>query len=225
MKKLSIACGLFIASGSLFAQQYSIKTVAGTGTPGWSGDLGPALSAQFQLPTRVLVDSSGNVYLNDYGNSSIREIYTNGTVNSITGNGSPGFPGDGKSSVGAQLASPHDIALDAAGNLYIADTGNSRIRIVSNGTISTFAGGARTVEGPIWEMAVPRPARSLLRQPVSPWIRAATFTSQTSETRPLEKSLLTAPLLPLPEPDSFRSAGLTAKVAPLPRHSSDSRIL
>ena len=147
MKKSSIACGLLIASGSLFGQQYSIKTIGGIGTPGWSGDLGPALSAQFQLPTRVVVDSSGNVFLTDYGNSSIREIYTNGTVNSVTGNGSPGFSGDGKSPIGAQLSSPHDIALDASGNLYIADTGNSRIRIVSHGTINTFAGGTRGVEG------------------------------------------------------------------------------
>ncbi len=147
MKKLSIACGLLIASGSLFAQQYTISTVAGTGTPGWSGDLGPALSAQFHNPIRVALDSSGNIYITDLGNSSIREVFTNGTVNSVTGNGSPGYSGDGGTAVGAQLASPHDIALDASGNLYIADTGNSRIRIVSHGIIKTFAGSTRGVEG------------------------------------------------------------------------------
>ena len=114
MKKLSIACGLLIASGSLFAQQYSIGTIAGTGTAGWSGDLGPALSAQFDKPIRVALDGAGNIYITDQANSSIREVFTNGTVNSVTGNGSPGLSGDGKSAVGAQLASPNDIALDAS---------------------------------------------------------------------------------------------------------------
>jgi uncharacterized protein (TIGR03437 family) len=147
MKKSSIACGLLIASGSLFAQQYSISTVAGTGTAGWSGDGGPALAAQFNTPTRVILDRSGNLYLTDYGNSSIRVVYANGTVSSITGNGSAGFSGDGGSAIGAQIASPHDIAIDSAGNIYIADTGNARIRIVSNGKINTFAGSTRGIAG------------------------------------------------------------------------------
>jgi uncharacterized protein (TIGR03437 family) len=147
MKKLSIACGLLIASGSLFAQQYSIGTIAGTGTAGWSGDLGPALSAQFDKPIRVALDGAGNIYITDQANSSIREVFTNGTVNSVTGNGSPGLSGDGKSAVGAQLASPNDIALDASNNLYIADTGNARVRKISNGIITTFAGTTRGTEG------------------------------------------------------------------------------
>src|SRR4051812_34657251 len=128
MKTLSIACGLLIASGAMFAQQYGITTIAGKGTVGWSGDLGPALDAQFNNPIRVAVDAQGNVYLTDYGNSSIRKVFTNGTVNSVTGNGSAGFSGDGKSAIGAQLSSPHDLAFDNKGNLYIADTGNARIR-------------------------------------------------------------------------------------------------
>jgi uncharacterized protein (TIGR03437 family) len=149
MKKLSIACGLLIASGSLFAQQYGITTIAGSGTTGWSGDLGPALSAQFSDPIRVAVDAAGNVYLTDYGNSSIRKVFTDGTVNSVTGNGSSGFSGDGGSAVGAQISSPHDIAIDASGNLYIADTGNTRVRrIDASGNISTFAGnGIRGYNG------------------------------------------------------------------------------
>src|SRR4051794_26516839 len=105
MKKFSIACGLLIASGSLFAQQYTISTFAGIGaSPGWSGDSGPALSAQFTTPTRVLPDSSGNVYITDLGNSSIREVFANGTVTSVTGNGSPGLSGDGGGAQGAQIS-------------------------------------------------------------------------------------------------------------------------
>jgi hypothetical protein len=142
MKTSSIVCGLLIASGSLFAQQYSLSTVAGSGQQGWSGDLGPALSAQFYHPIRVALDSKGNIYLNDLGNSSVRVVYTDGTVASITGNGSPGYSGDGSSASGAQLSSPHDIALDSQDNLYIADTGNFRIRRVSGGKIDTFAGSA-----------------------------------------------------------------------------------
>lgn len=147
MKIASIACGLLIASGSLFAQQYKINTLAGTGTAGWSGDLGSALLAQFNQPIRVALDSAGNVYVTDLGNSSIREIFTNGTINSVTGNGSAGFSGDGGTAIGAQLASPHDIAFDSSGNLYVADTGNARIRIISNGRINTFAGSTRGTQG------------------------------------------------------------------------------
>jgi uncharacterized protein (TIGR03437 family) len=149
MKKLSIASGLLIATGSLFAQQYGVTTVAGNGTAGWSGDLGPALNAQLRSPIRVAVDPAGNVYITDYGNSSIRRVYPDGTINSVTGNGFPGFSGDGGSAIGAQLSSPHDIAFDHAGNLYIADTANSRVRIVdTHGNINTFAGtGVRGFSG------------------------------------------------------------------------------
>jgi len=148
MKKLSIVCGLLIASGSLFAQQYTLSTIAGTGTAGYSGDNGNALFAQFSDPIRVALDSAGNIYVTDLGNNSIREISTNGTINTIAGNGSPGYSGDGGSAAGAQLSSPHDIAFDASNNLYIADTANSRIRIVSGGIIKTFAGtGVRGIEG------------------------------------------------------------------------------
>jgi uncharacterized protein (TIGR03437 family) len=147
MKKLSIVCGLLIASGSLFAQQYTLSTIAGTGTAGYSGDLGNALFADFSDPIRVALDSAGNIYVTDLGNNAIREI-SNGTINTVTGTGSPGYSGDGGSAVGAQLSNPHDIALDASNNLYIADTANSRIRIVSGGIIKTFAGtGVRGVEG------------------------------------------------------------------------------
>ena len=156
MTKLSIIGGLLIASGSLLApasllaQQYTINTIGGIeASPGWSGDTGPATFAQLNTPIRVALDSKGNIYINDSINESIRVISpSNGLMNSITGNGSPGYSGDGKGSIGAQLSGAHDIAFDSANNLYIADTANARIRIISNGIINTFAGnGTRGVAG------------------------------------------------------------------------------
>ena len=149
MKIFKIGCGLLVAAGTLFGQHYQISTIGGNGTQGWSGDLGAATSAQFNNPLNVLVDPRGGVYLTDYGNSSIRKIFPDGSVNSITGNGSAGFSGDGGSAIGAQLSSPHEIALDSAGNLYIADTANARVRrIDKSGNISTFAGtGTRGYSG------------------------------------------------------------------------------
>lgn len=127
----------------MFGQQYIISTIAGiSGQPGWSGDNGPALSAQFLDPIRVAVDQNFNLYITDSGNQSIRVVnYQTGIINSIAGNGSPGYSGDGGNSVGAQLFDPHDVVVDPAGNVYIADTLNARVRIIDTyGNINTFAG-------------------------------------------------------------------------------------
>lgn len=135
--------GLILLCGLASAQQYNVVTIAGTsGSPGWSGDSGPALSAQFTNPIRVAVDKQGNLYITDYSNQSIRFVnYNTDIVTTIAGNGSPGFSGDGSSGLGAQLDDPHDVVVDAAGNVYIADTLNARIRKVdTSGNISTYAG-------------------------------------------------------------------------------------
>jgi len=143
--------GLLLFCGLASAQQYNVVTIAGTGgSAGWSGDNGPALSAQFQTPLRVAVDSKGNLYITDYLNQSIRVVNSNtNVVNSIAGNGSLGYSGDGGTSLGAQLADPHDVVIDPAGNVYIADTLNARVRkIDTNGNISTYAGnGTRGYTG------------------------------------------------------------------------------
>ena len=108
---------------------------------GYSGDGGPATSATLGGPSGVAVDSSGNVYIADTGNHVVREV-SGGTINTIAGTGgTPGYSGDGGSATSAALNYPNDVALDAAGNLYIADTDNCVIRQVNTkGNITTFAG-------------------------------------------------------------------------------------
>jgi uncharacterized protein (TIGR03437 family) len=117
-----------------------ITTVAGTGTHGpSSGDNGPATSASLYSPSAVAVDSAGNLYIADTGNSRIRKV-TNGIITTVAGNGGYGFSGDDGPATSAQLYDPYGVAVDSAGNLYIADTLNGRIRKVANGIITTIAG-------------------------------------------------------------------------------------
>jgi trimeric autotransporter adhesin len=123
-------------------------TVAGNGTSSYSGDSGPAMGAQLSQPLGVAVDGSGNIYISDYGNSVIRMVSPAGVVTTIAGTGVPGSGGDGGQANGAQLTSPWGIALDAAGNLYIADGSASVIRKVSpGGIITTVAGGGSANPG------------------------------------------------------------------------------
>jgi uncharacterized protein (TIGR03437 family) len=119
-----------------------ITTVAGSGTPGYGGDGGAAASAQLNLPIGVAVDSSGNVYIADFGNSRVRKVSASGaSIGTVAGNGSAGYSGDGGPAVKAQLNGPQGVAVDAAGNLYIADTENNAIReVTSAGLIATVAG-------------------------------------------------------------------------------------
>jgi trimeric autotransporter adhesin len=121
-----------------------INTVAGKGTSGYSGDGGPATLALLAAPSKVTVDSAGNLYIADLYNHRIRKVTAEGTISTVAGNGKPGFSGDGHLATYAQLNSPIGIAVDSAGNLYIADAANSRIRKVTpEGTISTVAGNGR----------------------------------------------------------------------------------
>ncbi len=118
-----------------------ITTVAGTGTAGFSGDGGPALSAQINAPGEVTLDAAGNIYI-DSGNR-IRKVTPAGVISTVAGTGIGGFSGDGGPATSAQIDGPYGTALDGAGNLYISDTQNNRIRKVdaATGNISTVAGG------------------------------------------------------------------------------------
>ncbi|MBZ5620847.1 MAG: hypothetical protein LAQ69_19280 [Acidobacteriia bacterium] len=119
----------------------TISTFAGTGTSGFSGDGGPAANAQFNGPTGLAFDSAGNLYIADTGNSCIRKISTDGTIVTFAGTNANNYGGDGGPARLADLNGPEGVAADLAGNLYIADTFNNRIREVApDGTINTFAG-------------------------------------------------------------------------------------
>jgi sugar lactone lactonase YvrE len=118
-----------------------IRTVAGNGTSGYNGDGGAATNASLYSPTGVAVDSQGNLFIADRNNNCIREVDTNGIITTVAGNGAAGFLGDGGMATNANLNHPFGVAADADGNLFIADSGNNRIRCVnSNGIITTLAG-------------------------------------------------------------------------------------
>ena len=119
----------------------TITTLAGFGTPGFSGDGGQATAAKLQSPSAVAVDAAGDVFVADTDNHRVRKIDPLGVITTVAGNGETTFGGDGGQAAAASLSSPHGVAVDGGGNLYIADTGHNRIRKVTpDGIISTIAG-------------------------------------------------------------------------------------
>jgi len=117
---------------------YTIQTVAGSSEV---GDGGLALNAAISDAEGVAFDSAGNIFLADANDHRIRKITPDGIISTVAGDGSPGFRGDGGPAAASRLNTPYGIAVDGAGNLYIADLGNNRVRKVgSDGTISTVPG-------------------------------------------------------------------------------------
>jgi len=117
-----------------------ITTVAGNGNGDYSGDNGRATSAGVWNPWGVVVDSVGNLFIADDWNQRIRKVSTNGIITTVAGNGTAGYSGDGGAATAASLNYPSGVAVDALGNLFIADFDNSCIRKVSKGIITTVAG-------------------------------------------------------------------------------------
>ncbi|HEX7672551.1 MAG TPA: RHS repeat-associated core domain-containing protein [Bdellovibrio sp.] len=131
-----------IAKITLVGTDGTRSTIAGTGTAGFNGDGGPATSAQIAvgIDSRIRKDSQGNLYFSDTGNHRIRKIATDGTISTVVGTGVAGYNGDGIPATQAQLNSPAGFVFDN-GKMYIADSGNNRIRVVYvDGTIDTVAG-------------------------------------------------------------------------------------
>ncbi len=120
-----------------------VTTLAGNGTAGSSGNGASASAALLNAPQGGAVDAVGNFFFADTGNNAVREIVrSTGNIVLVAGTGAAGSAGDGAAATAAQLNGPCGVAVDAAGNVYIADTGNNRIREVSaaTGTITTIAG-------------------------------------------------------------------------------------
>ena len=123
-----------------------ITTIAGTGNAGYSGDGGPATSADLDYPADLVFDTAGNLFISTNGFnyaesvSVIREVSPSGTITTFAGSGPSGFSGDGGPALSATLSAPKGLAFDVAGNLLIADQSNNRIRMISNGIITTIAG-------------------------------------------------------------------------------------
>jgi len=125
-----------------------ISTIAGTGTSGYTGDGGPANSAQIAWLAGITVDNVGNVYITDNANNVVRKINTSGIITTVAGNGTGGFSGDNGPAISAQLSNPYSLAIDASYNLFISDYGNNRIRVVNtNSVISTIAGNGTSSFG------------------------------------------------------------------------------
>jgi DNA-binding CsgD family transcriptional regulator/sugar lactone lactonase YvrE len=117
------------------------STVAGTGVRGFDGDRGPATDALLSAPTAIAFDSEGNLYIADTGNNRIRRVGRDGIITTVAGTGRRGYGGDGGAGALALLNSPTGIAVGFGDSVFVADTGNNRVRMISpNGTITTVAG-------------------------------------------------------------------------------------
>jgi len=146
-----------------FTEGGNITTIAGTGYAGYNGDDIAAVDARLKKPHGVNKGLEGNIYIADTDNNRIRKFVEDGKINTIAGTGYEGFAGDGDLAVEAKLNKPESLCVDAAGNIYVADTENSRIRkFVENGNINTIAGtgdqGYLGDGGPAVDAEIDRPA-------------------------------------------------------------------
>jgi sugar lactone lactonase YvrE len=118
-----------------------IETVAGNGEEGHAGDGGPGTMAALHWPSALQLDAAGNLYIAETRSHVIRRLAPDGTIDTIAGDGTAGFSGDGGPATMARLDQPYGLALDEDGSLYVADRGNYRVRrIAPDGTIETIAG-------------------------------------------------------------------------------------
>jgi uncharacterized protein (TIGR03437 family) len=138
---------LYVCDGDgLRVLKFNLKTqvetvFAGNGNDGFSGDYGPATDAELSDPRAIALDSKGNLYIADTNNQRIRKVYPDGTIATIAGYGLPGYFGDGGPASNALLSAPHGVAVDASGNVYVSDTENNVIRLLTPVTPTITSGG------------------------------------------------------------------------------------
>ncbi|HEY9899501.1 MAG TPA: hypothetical protein V6D00_09995 [Pantanalinema sp.] len=124
---------------------WQVSVYAGTGQAAFGGDNGPRLQARFNKPSDIAIDAQDNIYVADMGNHRIRKIAPDGIVTTLAGVGLPGFGGDGGPSEEAWLSFPSGVAANNQGSVFIADSGNHRVRAIkADGTIATLAGTGET---------------------------------------------------------------------------------
>src|SRR5581483_9260132 len=139
---LRFAAWMVLASTIALGQ--TITTFAGNGQAGFGGDGGPATQALINRVDALAGDAAGNVYMADEKNNRVRKVDSNGVMTTFAGNGTPGFGGDGGPAAQAQLNAPTGVCTDTAGNVYINDISNFRVRKVSpSGVITTVAGNGQ----------------------------------------------------------------------------------
>ena len=141
----------------------TITTFAGTGVSGLSGDNGPATAARLANPVGLDLDAAGNLYVADFDNHTVRKITPGGTISRVAGTGTQGYSGDNGPATAARMSSPADVAVDGAGNVFIAEFNGHRVRKVSpGGTITTVAGtgtqGYSGTDGPATAAQMSSPA-------------------------------------------------------------------
>ncbi|NBV86534.1 MAG: hypothetical protein EBS01_09810, partial [Verrucomicrobia bacterium] len=128
-----------------------IETYAGCETKGYKGDGGPAQKASLNMPYELAWDRSGNLFIVELGNHCVRRVDAKtGVISTIAGTGKPGFSGDGGPAAEAQFNQPHSLAFDAAGDLYVCDIMNHRVRKIDmkSGLISTWSGTGEAKTAP-----------------------------------------------------------------------------
>lgn len=145
-----------------------ISTVAGTGVAGYSGDGGPAVNAQLNMPYGILLDNDDNLLIADSDNNVIRKVGHDGIIRTIAGSGQRGFEGDGGPASAAKFDSPQALALDRAGRLYIGDEHNNAVRIIElDGTVRTLVG----IKGPGFSGDGGPASSAQIADPENIWVR------------------------------------------------------
>ena len=133
--------GSYLPSSSGLSASKTIETVVGTGTGGFSGDNGPASSAEIDHPYSITYNAQGDLFIADAYNSVVREVTPDGVIHTVAGTGTRGYSGDGGAATAAKLNEPEGLAIDSAGDLFISDSDNNVIReVTTDGKIHTVAG-------------------------------------------------------------------------------------